>query len=133
MTEMIPMSSPDLTAAEREAVLGVLQTPYLSMGHWVLDFERAFTEYTGRAHAIAVSSGTTGLHLCVRAANIGRGDLVITTPFSFVASANVMRGRSPARTVTASMRCMSAPPSRRVQRATYFTLMPRMLSMRPNT
>ena len=90
MTEMIPMSSPDLTAAEREAVLGVLQTPYLSMGHWVLDFERAFTEYTGRAHAIAVSSGTTGLHLCVRAANIGRGDLVITTPFSFVASANVL-------------------------------------------
>jgi perosamine synthetase len=90
MTTQIPMSSPDLTAAEREAVLGVLQTPYLSMGHWVLDFERAFTEYTGRAHAIAVSSGTTGLHLCVRAAGISRGDLVITTPFSFVASANVL-------------------------------------------
>lgn len=90
MIEKIPMSSPDLTAAEREAVLGVLQTPHLSMGHWVLDFERAFTEYTGRAHAIAVSSGTTGLHLCVRAAHIGRGDLVITTPFSFVASTNVL-------------------------------------------
>jgi dTDP-4-amino-4,6-dideoxygalactose transaminase len=90
MIEKIPMSSPDLTAAEREAVLSVLHTPHLSMGHWVLDFERAFTEYTGRAHAVAVSSGTTGLHLCVRAAHIGRGDLVITTPFSFVASTNVL-------------------------------------------
>lgn len=90
MIEQIPMSSPDLTAAERSAVLDVLQTPFLSMGHWVLDFERAFTEYTGRACAIAVSSGTAGLHLCVRATQIRRGDLVITTPFSFVASCNVL-------------------------------------------
>lgn len=90
MSKTIQMSSPDLTAAERNAVLDVLNTPFLSMGHWVLDFEKAFTEYTGRAHAIAVSSGTTGLHLCVRAAGIGQGDLVLTTPFSFVASANVL-------------------------------------------
>ena len=90
MTPKIQMSSPDLTGAERDAVLQVLQTPVLSMGRWVQDFERAFTEHTGRAHAIAVSSGTTGLHLCVRAAGIGAGDLVITTPFSFVASTNVL-------------------------------------------
>jgi perosamine synthetase len=90
MTAGIQMSSPDLTAAERDAVLEVLQTPVLSMGRWVQDFERSFVEFTGRAHAIAVSSGTTGLHLCVRAAGIGRGDLVITTPFSFVASTNVL-------------------------------------------
>jgi len=90
MTDKISMSSPDLTAAEREAVLGVLHTPHLSMGQWVLDFERAFTDYTGRSHAVAVSSGTAGLHLCVRAAGIGPGDLVITTPFSFVASTNVL-------------------------------------------
>lgn len=90
MSERIQMSSPDLTEAERNAVLDVLRTPFLSMGHWVLDFEKAFTDFTGRTHAIAVSSGTTGLHLCVRAAAIERGDLVITTPFSFVASTNVL-------------------------------------------
>lgn len=90
MTMKIQMSSPDLTAAESDAVLQVLRTPILSMGHWVQDFEQAFVNYTGRAHAIAVSSGTTGLHLCVRAAGIGSGDLVITTPFSFVASTNVL-------------------------------------------
>jgi perosamine synthetase len=86
----IPMSSPDLTDAERQAVLEVLNTPTLSMGHCIQDFEQAFCELTGSRHAIAVSSGTAGLHLCVRAAGIGPDDLVITTPFSFVASANVM-------------------------------------------
>src|SRR5512142_3386953 len=90
MTTKIPMSSPDLTALERQAVQDVLNTPILSMGHWVLDFEKAFCELTGASHAVAVSSGTAGLHLCVRAAGIGDGDLVITTPFSFVASANVL-------------------------------------------
>src|SRR5512146_1181089 len=90
MTNKIPMSSPDLTDRERQAVQDVLNTPILSMGHWVADFERAFTEVTGLRHAIAVSSGTAGLHLCVRAAQLGAEDLVITTPFSFVASANVL-------------------------------------------
>jgi dTDP-4-amino-4,6-dideoxygalactose transaminase len=60
------------------------------MGRRVLDFEKAFMDLTGQAQAIAVSSGTAGLHLCVRAAGIGPGDLVITTPFSFVASTNVL-------------------------------------------
>lgn len=86
----IPMSSPDLTSAEREAVAAVLRTPNLSMGSEILAFEAAFQDYTGCAHAIGVSSGTAGLHLCVRAAGIQDGDLVITTPFSFVASANVL-------------------------------------------
>ncbi len=90
MTPKIPMSSPDLTEKERQAVQDVLNTPILSMGHWVLDFERAFQDLTGVRNAVAVSSGTAGLHLCVRAANVGPGDLVITTPFSFVASANVL-------------------------------------------
>jgi dTDP-4-amino-4,6-dideoxygalactose transaminase len=84
------MSSPDLTVAEQEAVLEVLKTPVLSMGHWVVDFERSFLDLTGSTEAVAVSSGTAGLHLCVRAAGIGPGDFVITTPFSFVASANVL-------------------------------------------
>ena len=84
------MSSPDLTDAEREAVAAVLRTPSLSMGGEIQAFEAAFRDYTGLKHAIGVNSGTAGLHLCVRAAGIGEGDLVITTPFSFVASANVL-------------------------------------------
>ena len=84
------MSSPDLTDADRQAVLEVLQTPSLSMGPRILEFEQAFCDFSGRKHAIGVSSGTAGLHLCVRAAGIGAGDYVITTPFSFVASANVL-------------------------------------------
>jgi dTDP-4-amino-4,6-dideoxygalactose transaminase len=84
------MSSPDLTDAERAAVAAVLRTPSLSMGAEILGFEAAFRDYTGLKHAIGVNSGTAGLHLCVRAAGIGEGDLVITTPFSFVASANVL-------------------------------------------
>ena len=84
------MSSPDLTDADREAVAGVLQTPNLSMGPKIEAFERAFCELTDAAHAIGVNSGTAGLHLCVRAAAVGPGDLVITTPFSFVASTNVI-------------------------------------------
>ncbi len=84
------MSSPDLTDAERQAVANVLDTPILSMGQHLKDFEQAFCDRTGAKHAIAVNSGTAGLHLCVRAAGIGEGDLVITTPFSFVASSNVM-------------------------------------------
>jgi dTDP-4-amino-4,6-dideoxygalactose transaminase len=86
----IPMSSPDLTDADRQAVIEVINTPILSMGQRILDFEYAFCEQTGRKHAIGVNSGTAGLHLCVRAAGIGPGDLVITTPFSFVASSNVL-------------------------------------------
>lgn len=85
----IPMSSPDLTTAEREAVAAVMRTPNLSMGSQIQEFERAFCNYTGSKNAIGVNSGTAGLHLCVRAAGISDGDLVITTPFSFVASANV--------------------------------------------
>lgn len=86
----IPMSSPDLSEAERQAVAAVMQTPYLSMGQEIIAFEKTFCDLTGLAHAIAVSSGTAGLHLCVRAAGVSDGDLVITTPFSFVASTNVL-------------------------------------------
>ena len=89
------MSSPDLTELERQAVAAVLRTPNLSMGEEIVAFERSIQEYTHSKHAIGVSSGTAGLHLCVRAAGIGdldaeRSDLVITTPFSFVASSNVV-------------------------------------------
>jgi perosamine synthetase len=86
----VPMSYPDITDAEREAVAAVMRTPNLSMGGEIQAFEEAFCTFTGLKHAIGVSSGTAGLHLCVRAAGIQDGDLVITTPFSFVASANVL-------------------------------------------
>jgi perosamine synthetase len=86
----IPMSSPDLTDVDRQAVIDVINTPNLSMGQRILDFERTFCDQTGRKHAIGVNSGTAGLHLCVRAAGIRPGDLVITTPFSFVSSSNVL-------------------------------------------
>lgn len=84
------MSSPDLTDADRQAVISVLDTPNLSMGPKIQEFEAAFCRLTGAKHAIGVNSGTAGLHLCVRAANIGADDLVLTTPFSFVASTNVL-------------------------------------------
>jgi dTDP-4-amino-4,6-dideoxygalactose transaminase len=84
------MSSPDLTDADRQAVMDVINTPMLSLGPKVVEFEQSFCRVTGAKHAIAVNSGTAGLHLCVRAAGIGPGDLVITTPFSFVASTNAL-------------------------------------------
>jgi dTDP-4-amino-4,6-dideoxygalactose transaminase len=70
--------------------MAVLQTPNLSMGPEYQAFEAAVAEYAGAKHAIAVNSGTAGLHLCVRAAGIQPGDLVLTTPFSFMASTNVI-------------------------------------------
>jgi dTDP-4-amino-4,6-dideoxygalactose transaminase len=84
------MSSPDLTDRERQAVQEVLRTPRLSMGPWLEAFEAGVARRVDAKHAIAVSSGTAGLHLAALAAGIDDGDLVITTPFSFVASANVL-------------------------------------------
>jgi perosamine synthetase len=84
------MSSPDLSAAERQAVADVLATPILSIGSQIKAFEDTFRERLGIAHAIGVNSGTAGLHLCVRAAGIRDGDLVLTSPFSFVSSSNVI-------------------------------------------
>jgi perosamine synthetase len=84
----VPMSAPDLTEIDIAAVNEVLSTPYLSMGPRVVAFEEAMARYVGTAHSVAVNSGTSGLHLAVLAAGVGPGDLVLTTPFSFVASAN---------------------------------------------
>ena len=71
------MSSPDLTAAEIEAVNQVLQTRYLSLGPRIAEFEERFAAYVGARHAIAVSSGTAGLHLCLVAAGVGEGEVVL--------------------------------------------------------
>jgi perosamine synthetase len=90
VTEQIPLARPVLGAAEEEAVLEVLRSGRLSLGPHVERFERAFAQWVGAPHASAVSSGTAGLHLALRAAGVGEGDEVITSPFSFVASANVI-------------------------------------------
>jgi len=84
----IPLARPFVTQAEIDAVVSVLKTPSLSLGPKVPEFENALANYCGTKHAVACSSGTAGLHMIVRAMGIGPGDEVITTPFSFVASAN---------------------------------------------
>lgn len=84
----IPLARPSITEEEIAAVLNVLRTPVLSMGPQVHAFERELAQYIGVTEGIAVNSGTSGLHLCLVAAGIGSGDEVITSPFSFVASAN---------------------------------------------
>ncbi len=84
------MSSPDISEEDRDAVRSVINTNYLSMGPWVERFENAFKTLTGCRYAIAVNSGTAGLHLALRSIGIQRGDIVITTPFSFVASSNAI-------------------------------------------
>lgn len=84
----IPMSAPDITQAEIDAVMEVLTTKWLSLGPKTEQFEGAFAAYVGTKHAISVNSGTSGLHLAMIAAGVGRGDEVITPSFSFIASAN---------------------------------------------
>jgi perosamine synthetase len=93
----IPLSRSDITAIERRAVLDVLESPYLSLGPKLEEFEQAVAKFVGVRHAVAVNSGTSGLQLIVRALGIGPGDEVITTPFSFIASANciVVEGARP--------------------------------------
>jgi perosamine synthetase len=86
--EEIPLSSPDITEVEVDAVTRVLQSDRLVLGPFAERFEAACAIRSKRGYGIAVSSGTAGLHLCVRALEIGDGHEVITTPFSFVASTN---------------------------------------------
>ena len=87
----IPLSAPDITGAEIEAVIGVLRTSRLSLGPVTEQFEAAVAEYVSVPHAVAVSSGTAGLHLCMRALGIGEGDEVIVPSFAFIAAANAIR------------------------------------------
>ena len=84
----IPLSSPDITSKEAEIISKVLSSPYLSIGPKIKEFEKKIADYVGTKYAIAVNSGTSALHLCVRSLDIKDGDEVITTPFSFIASAN---------------------------------------------
>ena len=87
--EPIPLAQPLLGEREEELVLEVLRSGRLSLGPRVQEFETAFAQRVGARFASAVSSGTAALHLGLRAVGVKAGDEVITTPFSFVASANV--------------------------------------------
>jgi perosamine synthetase len=84
----VPLSSPDIIDKDIEAVTGVMKTRFLSIGPKVVEFEKRISEYAGTKYAVAVNSGTSALHLIIRGLGIGEGDVVITTPFSFIASSN---------------------------------------------
>jgi perosamine synthetase len=84
----IPLSNPDISQKEIDLVNQVLASPYLSIGPKIREFEEKLAHYIGSRYAIAVNSGTSALHLCVRSLDIKDGDEVITAPFSFIASSN---------------------------------------------
>src|SRR3989338_3107793 len=88
---MIPIGKPQLGVEEKEAVLQVLDSGMLAQGKKVAEFEQEFAKFIGVQHAIATSNGTTALHAALLAHNIKEGDEVITSPFSFVATANAIR------------------------------------------
>lgn len=93
----IYLSRPDITEKEIEAVCEVLRSPNLSLGPKLAEFEQAFAGYIGTKRAVVVNSGTSGLFLCMLALGIEPGDEVITTPFTFIASATsiMMAGARP--------------------------------------
>jgi len=84
----VEVSAPDIDETDVDHVVKVLRSGQLSIGPYLTKFEDRMANYVGTRHAIGVSNGTAGLHLCICAAGLRRGDEVITTPFSFVASAN---------------------------------------------
>ncbi|MGB9859823.1 MAG: DegT/DnrJ/EryC1/StrS family aminotransferase, partial [Moorellaceae bacterium] len=84
----VPLSRPDITEKEIMVVNEVLRSSFLALGPKMVEFEKAVASYVGRKYGIAVNSGTSGLHLLIKAYGIGEGDEVITTPFSFIASSN---------------------------------------------
>ncbi len=88
--EVIPLARPVIGDRERDLVDAVLRSRQLSLGPTVTQFEQMWADRLGVKHAVACSSGTAGLHCCLHALGIGPGDEVITSSFSFVASANVI-------------------------------------------
>lgn len=88
---MIPYGRHHITQDDIDAVVNVLKSNHLTQGPNILEFEMAFAQYVGSKYAVAVSNGTAALHLCTLALNVQPGDKVITTPITFVASANCVR------------------------------------------
>ena len=96
-TKRINLSAPWIEERDEELVLEVLRSGWLSLGPTGPRFESMLADAVGAPHCAAVSSGTAGLHLCMRIAGVGPGDEVITSPYSFVASANcaIYEGATP--------------------------------------
>jgi perosamine synthetase len=96
-TDRINLSAPWIDERDEELVVEVLRSGWLSLGPTGPRFESLLAEAIGVPYAAAVSSGTAGLHLCMRLAGVGPGDEVITSPYSFVASANcaIYEGATP--------------------------------------
>lgn len=86
----IPLSKPSITDKEINAVVEVMKSGHIAAGKVVQEFEHEFAKYCKTKYAIAVSSGTAGLFLSLKALGVGRGQKIITTPFSFVATTNVI-------------------------------------------
>jgi perosamine synthetase len=113
----IPLSGPDIVDSDIEAVVEVLRTPRLSLGPKLEEFEDYFTRYVGVPHAVALSSGTAGLHLGLLALGIGEGDEVILPSFTFVAAANaVLHARAVPAFVDIDARTLNLDPEK-VERA----------------
>ena len=87
-SEKINIASPEIGVEEEEGVLSVLRSGMLAQGAIVKNFEDQFAQFIGTTYAVATANGTTALHLALLALGIGTGDEVITTPFTFIASAN---------------------------------------------
>jgi perosamine synthetase len=87
---MIPIAKPSITEAEKQAVLEVLESGMLAQGKLVAGLEERFAEVCETCYAVATSSGTTALHIALLAHEIGPGDEVITTPFTFIATVNTV-------------------------------------------
>ncbi|MGC9383823.1 MAG: DegT/DnrJ/EryC1/StrS family aminotransferase [Kosmotogaceae bacterium] len=85
----VPLASPDITEKEIESVNRVLKSGILSIGEYTKKFEEKIAEFSGLSYAVAVNSGTSALHLIARALNMTSGDIMITSPFTFISSANV--------------------------------------------
>jgi dTDP-4-amino-4,6-dideoxygalactose transaminase len=87
---MIPIAKPVIGSEEIDAVAETMESGGLAQGPRVQSFEERFADYIGVSHAVATSSGTAGLHVALLAHGIGAGDEVVTTPFSFIATANAV-------------------------------------------
>ena len=92
INQVVPVgfAPPEIGQREVAEVVATLESGWLSTGPRVQQFERAFADYVGASHAVAVNSGTAALHLSLLAAGIGPGDEVVTTPLTFCATANVV-------------------------------------------
>src|SRR6056300_1344189 len=87
----IPYGRQNITQDDINAVIGTLQSDYLTQGPKIVEFENAFATYIGSKYAVAVANGTAALHLCTLALDVKKGQKVITTPITFAASANCIR------------------------------------------